>query len=295
MGSKFFHVAGLIVASALFVTSCASGVPKLSQEHRIRPPAEPPYWEFSDWTGLKKLSYIGSSDPVSLYVLALDLSSPALEFVFTLSPQDADAETGSLKTTVFAAQNNLTAAINGAPYANIGFRYLMNRSHSPCDISGLYIYDGTQTSTPFSDYDALYLLEDGSWMMDSQESIPEGTQWAVGGFHIFLKDGINVGYHNLRHPRTAIGFSGDKKTMYLLVADGRQKDCAGMTLKELGEWMLWLGASYGISMDGGGSSTLILREDHKLRILNSPVHGGIAGVERSVGSHIGFRLSVPAQ
>jgi len=288
--SKFFHASELIIAVAFFFTSCASAVPKLSLEQQILPPAEAVHWELSDWAGLKTLSYTGRTDPVCLYALSLNLRTEGLEFVFTPSPTDINAEMKSLKTSVFAEHNNLTAAINATPYASRKLSYLINRSHAPRDVSGLYIYDNHEISSPVPYFDALYLLYDGSWQMDSQENIPAGTRWAVGGFHIFLRDGINEGGSHIRYPRTAVGFSKDMKTMFLLVVDGRQRDCAGMTTEELGEWMLWMGASHGINMDGGGSSTLVLREKGRLRMLNSPVHRTKPGQERAVANHIGFRL-----
>lgn len=291
MWSRFFNAAGRTIAVALFLSSCATGLPQLSLEQQILPPPYSAVWEQSDRAGLKTLSYTGIKDPVSLYALALDLTSPGLKFVFTQPSISDNREMDSLKTSLFAEQYNLTAAINAAPYAiSRRLSYVLNKRHAPCYISGLYIYDGYEISSPVFNFDALYLLDNGSWKIDSQENIPVGTQWAVGGFHIFLMDEINLGNDNKRYPRTAIGFSGDMKTMYLLVVDGQQKDCAGMTTKELGYWMLWLGASSGINMDGGGSSTLVLREQGRLLMLNSPVHRAKPGLERAVASHLGFRL-----
>ena len=57
---------------------------------------------------------------------------------------------------------------------------------------------------------------------------------------------------------------------FLLVVDGRQKDLSiGMTLGELAEFMLKLGCTEAMNLDGGGSSTFWL--DGK--IMNSPSDG----------------------
>ena len=63
-----------------------------------------------------------------------------------------------------------------------------------------------------------------------------------------------------RHNRTALGIRADGTTL-LLVADGRHKGKAdGLTLEELTLVMRWLGCIDAINLDGGGSSTLYLRD-----------------------------------
>ena len=71
-----------------------------------------------------------------------------------------------------------------------------------------------------------------------------------------------------RHPRTAIGWN---ETHYiLLVVDGRQKDLSiGMTLPELADYMLRLGCTEAMNLDGGGSSTFWLNG----RVMNNPSDG----------------------
>lgn len=63
-----------------------------------------------------------------------------------------------------------------------------------------------------------------------------------------------------RHNRTALGLRPDGTTV-LLVADGRFKDKAeGLTLPELERVMRWLGCTEAINLDGGGSSTMYIKE-----------------------------------
>ena len=176
--------------------------------------------------------------------------------------------------------------MNGAPYAPVD---ILNRQNRPCDIAGIYIYEGEEISRPIPSYDALYVLEDGSFRIGSQQDIPADVQTGIGGFHIVLKDGIPLGKKGDRHPRSVIGLSGGGETLYLAVFDGRQPDCAGMTGLELGLWMAWLGAADALNMDGGGSSCLVFRAEEGLEILNSPIHRGRPGLERAVASHIGIR------
>ncbi|HSP83229.1 MAG TPA: phosphodiester glycosidase family protein, partial [Gillisia sp.] len=88
---------------------------------------------------------------------------------------------------------------------------------------------------------------------------------AVGGGPVLVKDGkINVttreegfgGSHLQRHPRSAIGYK-DKNTLLLMIVDGRQLASAGVTLNELAEMMLGIGAKDALNLDGGGSSAMV--------------------------------------
>jgi exopolysaccharide biosynthesis protein len=69
-----------------------------------------------------------------------------------------------------------------------------------------------------------------------------------------------------RHPRTAVGQKEDG-TLLFVVVDGRQPLLSvGMTLPELAEFMKKRGAVNAYNLDGGGSSTMVVRN----AIVNSP-------------------------
>jgi exopolysaccharide biosynthesis protein len=85
------------------------------------------------------------------------------------------------------------------------------------------------------------------------------------------------------HPRTAVGLSDDRKTLYFVVADGRRTGVPGLTLAQLGSFMAArLDACSAINFDGGGSSAMWVG-DH---IVNRPADG----VERPVGDHLAVIL-----
>jgi hypothetical protein len=97
----------------------------------------------------------------------------------------------------------------------------------------------------------------------------------VGGFPLLLVQGrpvldrvpsIRPAFALERHPRTAVGLRADG-TVLLVVVDGRQPGhSAGMTLPELTGLLLELGAVDALNLDGGGSTTLVVRG----RIVNRP-------------------------
>lgn len=73
-----------------------------------------------------------------------------------------------------------------------------------------------------------------------------------------------------RHPRTGIGISRDREKIWLLVVDGRQPNVSvGMSLPEMSSFLEQLGAWEAYNLDGGGSTTMVLKEE----VLNSPSDG----------------------
>jgi exopolysaccharide biosynthesis protein len=102
--------------------------------------------------------------------------------------------------------------------------------------------------------------------------IPHGATplMLIGGWPRILRDGAIVAGESAteegtlsrnaeaRHPRTAIGFSRDSSTLFLLTVDGRSENSGGMTLVELAGLMRELGAWDALNFDGGGSTTMVV-------------------------------------
>ncbi len=80
---------------------------------------------------------------------------------------------------------------------------------------------------------------------------------------------LNVSFYTKRHPRTAIALMKDA-TILFIVVDGRAKEAAGMSLKELRDICKWLGAKDIINLDGGGSSTMVIFKTDSTLIVNHP-------------------------
>ena len=91
-----------------------------------------------------------------------------------------------------------------------------------------------------------------------------------------------------RAARSAVGITQDNK-LILITIDGPQRKrrlrsitgtekSLGMTLEELSDLLLYLGATEAVNLDGGSSSTLVLNN----QILNSPVLGGEAKVSNAL-------------
>jgi hypothetical protein len=106
---------------------------------------------------------------------------------------------------------------------------------------------------------------------------PDSLTQLMGGFPKIVHEGKNYAVQGFeeeggpphtfqRFARTAAGYSRDQSTLYIVTVDGdgeRYGDCTpskGMTLIELADFMIHIGVYEGLNFDGGGSSTMIVRD-----------------------------------
>ena len=89
-----------------------------------------------------------------------------------------------------------------------------------------------------------------------------------------------------RAPRTAVGVNAEGRAL-LVVVDGRRSTSVGLSLAELAQFMLDLGAVDAMNMDGGGSSEMIVDG----QIVNEPSDGR----ERRIGAGIAVVKTKPGK
>lgn len=92
-------------------------------------------------------------------------------------------------------------------------------------------------------------------------------------------------YYYNRHPRTAVGYTQDRRYVIFMTIDGRMSQYSiGATLGELAWRMLEYGAYQAMNMDGGGSTTMVVGG----KLVNMPSDNaspnGTGGVERAVAN-----------
>jgi MYXO-CTERM domain-containing protein len=87
-----------------------------------------------------------------------------------------------------------------------------------------------------------------------------------------------------RHPRTVLGLSANKQTLFLAVVDGRATNRIGMTCDELGALLKGLGATDAVNLDGGGSSAMWVAGTG---VLNFPSDGS----QRVVANHLAIQAA----
>lgn len=265
-----------------------------------------------------------SGMPVRGYSAKVDLNDPSVELVVTAPLAKAIEKDGKAveailtPTDQWAKDQRVVLAINGnyfgklgtldtAPKAEAEQARGVYRSGEASDIVGLSISDGVVVS-PVREHGgrgdpALVVRRDHSvkigYLTKADLAQAEEALAGVGGGEgdtlpgtLLVQDGSNLGstarvQPTVRHPRTAIGVSADGKTLIIAVIDGRQPGySAGMTLPELGELMIKLGARDAINLDGGGSSSLVYGPVGGERIVNKPSDGKF----RAVANHFGVRI-----
>ena len=117
----------------------------------------------------------------------------------------------------------------------------------------------------------------GAVLQFSTATWPElkGVPTAIGGGPAIVRDGKVVeGIENrVRHPRAAVGWNKD--FIFLVEVDGRQRDLSvGMTLRELGKYLVKIGVTDAMNLDGGGSATCWVYG----QVMNSPSEGEERGM-----------------
>jgi hypothetical protein len=94
----------------------------------------------------------------------------------------------------------------------------------------------------------------------------EGVRYAFGGGPRLLADGRYVGgerftntFSDRRHPRTAVGRLPDGRVVLLVVGGRQPYHSVGMSLIEMAGLMRQMGVTDALNLDGGGSTTLVVR------------------------------------
>ena len=248
--------------------------------------------------------HIVRHDPnFSIHVVKVNLKDPRVSVHVARGGADPDGNgpwlTTLLPTSEIAQREHYAVAINGDFFdaeatkdvegKNTG--YVRGKAAAPV---GMAMSDGVlwhrpKTPRPYLEITAAHIakLETGS------EPIDAAACEMVGGSQIIVRDAHAITFTNLfataRHPRTAVGINASGTQLTLLVVDGRQPELSiGMTLAELSAEMIRQGCAAAINLDGGGSTTLVVRnpQSKKLEVLNSPSDTK----ERSVADVLGVAV-----
>ena len=165
-----------------------------------------------------------------------------------------------------------------------GDTLLYRRQGSLSTVSGSAIpSDGAILSAYGARAKALESMADGDTVRVLLSTFPRPSRGVaprtlIGGWPRILRNGVNVAADaatmegtisrnaEARHPRTAVGFSRDSSTLFLLTVDGRSAQSVGMTIVELAEHMRQMGAWNALNFDGGGSTTMVIDG----RVVNTP-------------------------
>ncbi len=218
-----------------------------------------------------------------IYVAEVKLSSP--EYLKTALAKGVYGRNVTEKTSEMAEDNNAILAVNGDYYGAQQKGYVLRngvlyRETADRNQEDLVIYgDGSFEIIRETNVYAKELLEKGA-----QQILSFGPALVTDG-QIDVTEGEEVGVASSSNPRTAIGII-DELHYVFVVSDGRTRASAGLSLYELAQFMLSLGAETAYNLDGGGSSSMVFNGT----VINNPTTNGRQIKERSVSDivYIGY-------
>lgn len=210
-----------------------------------------------------------NGEPLSVFILKVDLNNKNI----TLSPIMPNNNTifgnQTVKAMAEARHNSgqkVIAAVNADFYEGGGVPL------------GPVFINGQAVKTNYKQNNTYYfgVKNDGTPILGVYAQLPASEYANLrnavgGGVNAVVTNGIPSGYGDtVKEPRTMIGYNGN--IVYIGLVDGRKPATSvGATLDELGKIMKSLGCEQALNLDGGGSSTMVLKNtaDDVFRIVNS--------------------------
>jgi GH25 family lysozyme M1 (1,4-beta-N-acetylmuramidase)/uncharacterized protein YgiM (DUF1202 family) len=229
-----------------------------------------------------------------MYVMAVDLTTVGLEFLVTPS-KNPNGILCTRTTSKFLEEFNMSVAINGDGFsymdASVNPAITCPGGGDPVKANGFAASRGTVYSPIKTVQPVVYISSRNQVVINEAQNKPFN---AVAGDRVIVQKGVTV--KNLAaatpSPRTAIGLNKNGRWLIFMVVDGRQEGYSeGVTFPELADLLISYGVYSGVNMDGGGSSTMVIKGvDGKARILNSPIDQNVPGKERAVANHLGLYI-----
>jgi hypothetical protein len=98
---------------------------------------------------------------------------------------------------------------------------------------------------------------------------------AIGVYELIAENGIIIPQANGSNPRTCIGIKPDGSIILYAVDGRRPGHSVGMSLKDVGAYLIERGCTTVVNMDGGGSTTMLARMpgDSEATLMNLPSDG----------------------
>lgn len=235
-----------------------------------------------------------SPRPLIIHVVAIDMTAPDIRFQVTPGEVEQTMPFVAQTTSQYLAAAGAQIAVNGSffyPYYSNGPWNFYPHVGDRVNTTGISFSEGKRSSFGNGEFPVLYLSSDNQPSLDAPDTIFN----AISGNEIILRDGKFVEALLIDpasrdpQPRTALGYSADKRTLFIVCVDGRQPNFSeGVTLAELADILIEHGAAFALTMDSGGSTTLVAEgTDGKPQLLNTPIDNYLPGRERPIANHLG--------
>jgi hypothetical protein len=237
--------------------------------------------------------------PMIAHVLKIDTRNNGTSLLVT--PPDSEGETPlkARTTSQFLEEFAVQVAVNGdgfSPWWSRSVADYYPHAGDPVAPMGLTASNGEiywkgENQGDIGIEPTLYISRRNALSFNNR---PNNIYSAISGDRMLVvKGGIVPDLDDTEvEPRTALGINRNGRYLYIVVVDGRQPFYSdGVTFARLAELLRKQGAFMAMSLDGGGSSTLVIEGPDGLpKILNTPVDNYIPGRERPVGNHLGIYL-----
>lgn len=283
---------GIIIRLVILIGICAVGY---AAYDRGRPAPVPLKQELYEGVSYRRLVRI-IPRPMIAHILKIDTKVNKIEFLVTPPDSNGERPLFARTTSQFLDEFDLQIAINGdgfvpwwsrSPadyYPHIGDPVTplgVTASKGKVYTMGIPMDTGVRPTLYISRREVL-----------SFNNPPNNIYSAISGDRMIVLKGQAAPDLDGQEldPRTAIGTNRNGRYLFLIVVDGRQPlYSSGATFTELAQILIDEGAYIAMSLDGGGSSTMVIEgEDGKPIVLNSPIDHYIPGRERPVANHLGI-------
>ncbi|MCA1994326.1 MAG: phosphodiester glycosidase family protein [Coleofasciculus sp. S288] len=271
-----------------------------TQLHFLRPPRTNLEMTLFQGIAYKREAHF-TPRPYMLHIVTIDLTAPGIGVFVTPGISNPDqGETIARTTSEFIKAFKLQLAVN----ANYFHPF---HEHSPWNfyphsgdkvnavgqaISRGLIYSEAQSKWPVLCFDA----SNRAQILESGECPPSTVQGVAGKPMVMIR-GTPVpesSEEQRPYPRMAAAIDRQGQTLWLIAVDGKQPFYSeGVTLAELSEIALKLGAYTALNLDGGGSTTLVMANRSGVQVLNAAIHTKLPMRQRPVVNHLGFFARLP--
>lgn len=239
--------------------------------------------------------------PIMIHIVTIDLTTPGVKALvtprFSTSP---DMKIPARTTSEFVNEFDLRLAINANffyPFTEKTPWNFYPKSGELVNVVGRAISNGNDYSriNDNRNWPALCFTVNNYAQISDNSVCPAQTKQAIAGNLILVANGKavivpkNTPFSQRPYPRTAVATNQKGDKLWLIVVDGKQPFYSdGVTMTELIEIIINLGVDKALNLDGGGSTTLVVRPNAKAKSLNSPVHTTVPMRQRSIANHLGF-------
>jgi phosphodiester glycosidase len=252
---------------------------------------------------------VQTNPPMRFYVVTVDLTNPRIHLKVSRAGDwqhlPRPWEVKLMTVSEMAQRDGLSIAVNGNLFEcssfesipGVKFPYFWGNFARACGwaMSDGLLFSGSPVDM---DWPSLIVNDRGKIAIGRLERIPLDARQIVSGIWQIVTDGRDTvggdaGRTGELAPHAAVGIDRDGKTLMFFVVDGRRPTYSvGMSWHQIAREMISRGAWNTLLLDGGGSTTLVMRNPRgKADVVNLPSDGhdlpGALSIQRCVANALG--------